>query len=623
MLSRLSITRQFILLGVVGVMITLVTLIVGLLAIYNVALDAKKIQIKSMVEASVSSTEGFVRLAAEGKLTTKEAQREALIAVGSARYDNGDYFFIYDETGLTIAHPNKKFIGTNRYNIRDSFGRLTNAPVIDGAKAGHPVFNTYFNPKAGSTVPEPKISYGEAVPEWGWVICTGLYVDDLKAAVLTHLFSVLEIIVPLLVIFVLLFVFLGHAVSGLLGTMSKSLQRIAGGAYDAEIPGLDRRDELGRMAAAVGVLKEASIEKKRLELAAEAHRVEAESIRSQADRERADAARDLSVVLQSVATGLEKLSAGDLVFRLTTPFIGAYETLRTNYNGAMDKLRETVTAIAETTRAVRSGAGEITHASDDLSRRTEQQAASLEETAAALDQITATVRKGAEVAQEARLLVTTAKADAERAGVVVRDTVGAMTSIEDSSKKIGSIIGVIDEIAFQTNLLALNAGVEAARAGDAGRGFAVVASEVRSLAQRSAEAAKEIKGLISESSRQVVTGATLVGETGTVLQRIVDHVMKLNTLVGETAAAAQEQAIGLNEVNTAMNQMDQVTQQNAAMVEEATAASHSLTREADDLARLIRQFDVGEASGHPATASRAGTAATQRPAARRLQSADA
>ena len=414
MLSRLSITRQFILLGIVGVTITLVTLVVGLLAVYNVALDAKKTQIKSMVEASVSSAEGFVKLAAEGKLTTAEAQREAKVAIDSARYDNGDYFYVYDYAGITIVHPNRQYLGTNRYDLRDPFGHLTNAPVIEAAKAGHPDFNTYYTPKAGQTVPQPKISYGVAVPEWGWIICTGLYVDDLQAAVLAHLISVAEIILPLLVVFILLFIFLGRAVSGLLGTMSNSLQRIAGGAFDTEVPGLDRRDELGRMAAAVGVLKDASIEKKRLETVAEAHRAQAEDLRVQADRERADAARDLDVVLQSVATGLEKLSQGDLVFRLTTPFIGAYETLRRDYNTALDKLRQTMTAIADNTRAVHSGAGEIAHASDDLSRRTEQQAASLEETAAALDQITATVRKGAEGAQEARRLVTTAKADAER-----------------------------------------------------------------------------------------------------------------------------------------------------------------------------------------------------------------
>src|SRR6202041_3534368 len=188
-------------------------------------------------------------------------------------------------------------------------------------------------------------------------------------------------------------------------------------------------------------------------------------------------------------------------------------------------------AIAANTQGVRSGASEITQASDDLSRRTEQQAASLEETAAALDQITATVRRTAEVANEARDLVSTSKTDAERSGEVVRQTVGAMDGIETSSKQITNIIGVIDEIAFQTNLLALNAGVEAARAGDAGRGFAVVATEVRALAQRSADAAKEIKALISASGSQVASGVQLVAETGKSLERIIAQVTEINSVV--------------------------------------------------------------------------------------------
>ena len=259
----------------------------------------------------------------------------------------------------------------------------------------------------------------------------------------------------------------------------------------------------------------------------------------------------------------------------------------------------TMQSIATNTKGVRSGAEEITQASDDLSRRTEQQAASLEETAAALDEITATVRRTAEVANEARDLVSTSKTDAERSGEVVRQTVGAMDGIETSSKQIANIIGVIDEIAFQTNLLALNAGVEAARAGDAGRGFAVVATEVRALAQRSADAAKEIKALISTSTQQVDVGVKLVSETGQALGRIVAQVSQLNGLVTELAASAKEQSTGLGEVNAAVNQMDQVTQQNAAMVEQSTAASHSLADEAQELARLVGQFNIGESEAAP------------------------
>ncbi|MDD2706228.1 MAG: methyl-accepting chemotaxis protein, partial [Acidocella sp.] len=290
----------------------------------------------------------------------------------------------------------------------------------------------------------------------------------------------------------------------------------------------------------------------------------------EAERERlADEDR---LAMEIVSTAMEALANGDLTYRITADMPPRSEALKRHFNVTSEKLQSTMQSIAANTEGVRVSAGEITQSSDDLSRRTEQQAASLEETAAALDQITATVRKTSEGAGEARSVANTAKADAERSGVVVNETVTAMSGIESSSKQISNIIGVIDEIAFQTNLLALNAGVEAARAGDAGRGFAVVATEVRALAQRSADAAKEIKALISTSGAQVETGVKLVGETGHALSRIVAQVERLNTLVTDIAGSAAEQATGLAEVNTAVNQMDQVTQQNAAMVEESTAA---------------------------------------------------
>ena len=276
----------------------------------------------------------------------------------------------------------------------------------------------------------------------------------------------------------------------------------------------------------------------------------------------------------------------------------------------MGQLQETMQVVVDNVGGIRSGAGEISQAADDLSRRTEQQAASLEETAAALDQITATVRKTASGAKQCSDVVLAARGDAEKSGEIVRDAVGAMSAIEQSSTQISQIIGVIDEIAFQTNLLALNAGVEAARAGDAGRGFAVVASEVRARAQRSADAAKEIKTLISSSGTQVGAGVSLVGQTGEALNRIVERVAEIDGLVSEISASAQEQATGLQQVNTAVNQMDQVTQQNAAMVEEATAAASQLKSESGKLARLVGRFQVGAAQ-----ASFAAPVRTARPAA--------
>ncbi len=314
----------------------------------------------------------------------------------------------------------------------------------------------------------------------------------------------------------------------------------------------------------------------------------------------AAAAREQSEVVNETAAGLSALAAGDLAHRITTTFPGEYARLQTDFNAAMNKLEEAMGVIGSNASAMQSGAGEISQAADDLSRRTEQQAATLEETAAALDEITATVKRTAEGAERAGTVVTGAKAAAENSGLVVGRAVAAMGEIERSSDQISQIIGVIDEIAFQTNLLALSAGVEAARAGDAGRGFAVVASEVRALAQRSAEAAKEIKGLIAASSGHVKDGVGLVGETGQALTAIVERVSEINGLMAEITASAQEQATALSQVNTAVNQMDQTTQQNAAMVEQSTAASHNLSQEAEELASLVGKFHVsGDSHGSP------------------------
>ena len=303
--------------------------------------------------------------------------------------------------------------------------------------------------------------------------------------------------------------------------------------------------------------------------------------------------------VNQIAAGLSRLAEGDLQQRIETKFIPALDRLRVDFNASLEALEHSMVAITANAHAIRSGTGEISSAADDLSRRTEQQASSLEETAAALEQITATVKKTAEGAKHARDVVSTAKVDADKSGEVVREAMTAMTGIEKSSKQISQIIGVIDEIAFQTNLLALNAGVEAARAGDAGRGFAVVASEVRALAQRSAEAAKEIKGLISASTAQVDQGVTLVTQTGKALERIVAQVVEINAIITDIAASAQEQATGLQQVNAAVNEMDKVTQQNAAMVEETTAAAHSLAGETEELGRLVGRYQTRQVAEDP------------------------
>ena len=368
--------------------------------------------------------------------------------------------------------------------------------------------------------------------------------------------------------------------------LTDGMQRLAKGDVEIDVTGVERQDEIGAMARALGVFKDNAVA---LKAAAEAE---------------ARAAAEQQQVVDETARGLAALAAGDLAHRIEANFPGQYQKLQADFNSAMAKLEEAMVVLNTNASAMQTGAGEISQAADDLSRRTEQQAATLEETAAALDEITATVRRTAEGAERANTAVSSAKNAAEQSGMIVGQAINAMGEIERSSDQIGQIIGVIDEIAFQTNLLALNAGVEAARAGDAGRGFAVVASEVRALAQRSAEAAKEIKSLIATSSGHVKDGVGLVGQTGEALTAIVERVSEINGLMAEITASAQEQATALTQVNTAVNQMDQTTQQNAAMVEQSTAASHNLAQEAEELASLVGKFRV---SGAAAEQARAGS----------------
>jgi methyl-accepting chemotaxis protein len=376
-------------------------------------------------------------------------------------------------------------------------------------------------------------------------------------------------------------------------TLASDMRRLAAGQNDVSVSGAGRADEIGEMAKSVEVFRQSGLERARLE--AEAAGFQQELDRKLRDMEAAfeAAGREQKSVVDLMAKGLSGLAGGDLSTRIAAQVASDYAALKNDFNAAAAGLEDAIRTISGVTSQIGSGTEEIAQASNDLSRRTEQQAASLEETAAALDQIASTVRQTADGAGRATTEVASARSDAERSVQVVSQAVTAMGAIEDSSRQITQIIGVIDEIAFQTNLLALNAGVEAARAGDAGRGFAVVAQEVRALAQRSADAAKEIKTLISTSSQQVDAGVNLVGQTGEALNRIVGRVAVIDELVGQISSSSQEQASGLAEVNTAVNHMDQVVQQNAAMVEQATAATHSLKGETAQLVSLVGRFKIG------------------------------
>lgn len=307
----------------------------------------------------------------------------------------------------------------------------------------------------------------------------------------------------------------------------------------------------------------------------------------------------LGQVVKSLGGGLKDLSSGNLTQPIVAEFAPDYEPLRRDFNAALETLSGTIIQVIDSSQSIHARSTEISGASEDLSRRTENQAAALEQTAAALDELTSSVKLAADGAREVESIVRDAQCKAEESKLVVEAAVSAMSEIETSSQQISQIIGSIDDIAFQTNLLALNAGVEAARAGDAGRGFAVVASEVRALAQRSSEAAKEIKKLIGDSARQVSRGVDQVGKAGDALHNMLGSVIGISSLVSNIAAAASEQSTGLDEINLGVTQLDQVTQQNAAMVEETTAASLSLRTDASGLAEIVSMFKVPRKAAQP------------------------
>ncbi|MGF9563660.1 methyl-accepting chemotaxis protein [Neorhizobium sp. JUb45] len=417
--------------------------------------------------------------------------------------------------------------------------------------------------------------------------------DSLSAEVSSTIqFAIIGMLIGIAVAIVLALTIAQKGITGPMARLRERMASLAAGETRAEIDGLDRKDEIGQMAEAVAIFRDNALERQRLEQEAEDNRSLSESDRIEREAQRAREAADVKFAVDNLAEALSNLSDGNVSYRIDRSFAASLDGVRNDFNASASKLQAALEEVAANARSIEAGSGEIKSAADDLAKRTEQQAASIEETAAALEEITTTVKDAARRAQDAGALVARTRQGAEKSGEVVQNAVKAMEQIEKSSGEIGNIIGVIDDIAFQTNLLALNAGVEAARAGEAGKGFAVVAQEVRELAQRSANAAKEIKTLITASNQQVQNGVHLVGETGKALETIVSEVQEINRNVNAIVESAQEQSSGLQQINTAVNAMDQDTQKNAAMVEEQTAASHGLARDAAALNALLAQFKL-------------------------------
>ncbi|MBB3396026.1 methyl-accepting chemotaxis protein [Rhizobium sp. BK060] len=377
-----------------------------------------------------------------------------------------------------------------------------------------------------------------------------------------------------------------------LQALTATVHAISAGDLNGNIPCLKKNNEFGKIGRALEAFRDNARARHDLEAQAAEQRVLAEVERSRNDTDKRTLDEQIEFAVNQIAVGLGRLAQGDVSQTIETPFVGRLEQLRIDFNASLVRLQNTLTFIRDSATAIQHDSNAMRFSAGELSKRAEAQAANLEEAAAAVEEITIAVRSSADRAREANNAVALTKKTADSSDKVVGDAVAAMNRIEQASKKIEQIIELIDDIAFQTNLLALNAGIEAARAGEAGKGFAVVAQEVRELAQRSAVAASEIKGLIEQSSREVTTGSELVQKTGGMLASISQEIVAISKHVEAIATVSRDQATALQEVNSSVNSMDQMTQKNAAMVEDATEASRGLAEEAEILMSLLQQFRI-------------------------------
>jgi methyl-accepting chemotaxis protein len=467
---------------------------------------------RSAVESALGVLQWAHGQETAGKLSRQAAQQLAMSAIAQMRYGGQEYFWINDMAMRMVMHPIKPELnGQDVSGMKDPNGKALFKAFVQTVQQGKQGFVDYQWPRPGTDKPVDKLSYVHGFEPWGWVIGSGIYVDDLKQALWSQ---VLQMAAAVLVLGALMLLFSRVIATSIVRGINKA-KRVAQG-----------------------------------------------------------------------------LARGDLTQRIETKGRDDVGQLISAMSDMLLHLRNTVGTVQGGARSVEVAAGEIASGNNDLSARTEQQASALEETAASMEQLSATVRQNADNASEANRLAQGAADVAVKGGDVVGRVVDTMKGINDSSRRIADIIGVIDGIAFQTNILALNAAVEAARAGEQGRGFAVVANEVRSLAQRSADAAKEIKQLITASVERVDLGTTLVDEAGTTMADVVSAIKRVTDIVGEISTASAEQSAGVAQVGQAVTQMDQATQQNAALVEQSAAAAESLKVQAQQLAQAVSAFRV-------------------------------